>query len=109
MARESPFSRPGVTEPSRFFSCHSPPKNCARRWPSESRTRCWAPRRAECPASPELTMTSAKNILLVEADHVIEGWLCQILRAEAFNVSVARSLQEASMRLGPPAAPLDAG
>jgi len=54
-------------------------------------------------------MTSAKNILLVEADHVIEGWLCQILRAEAFNVSVARSLQEASMRLGPPAAPLDAG
>ena len=44
-------------------------------------------------------MTSAKNILLVEADHMIEGWLCQILRAEAFNVSVARSLPEASMRL----------
>ena len=30
---------------------------------------------------------------------MIEGWLCQILRAEAFNVSVARSLPEASMRL----------
>jgi len=28
---------------------------------------------------------------------MIEGWLCQILRAS--NVSVARSLQEASMRL----------
>ena len=51
----------------------------------------------EIPASPDLTMTSAKNILLVEADHMIEGWLCQILRAEAFNVSVARSLPEASM------------
>jgi len=44
-------------------------------------------------------MNSGKRILIVEMDPVVNGWLCQLLRASAFQVSVAGSLREALMRL----------
>ncbi len=44
-------------------------------------------------------MNALKTILVVEADPVIQGWLCHILRWAAFNVSAAGSLKEALRRL----------
>ena len=44
-------------------------------------------------------MNALKTILVVEADRVIQGWLCHILRGAAFNVSAAGSLKEALSRL----------
>jgi len=46
-----------------------------------------------------ISLTRGYCVLVIEADPVIRGWLCQILRTQAFNVSAAGSLKEALVRV----------
>ncbi len=50
-------------------------------------------------AAPNKSLTPRKRILVIEADPVILGWLCQILREQAFSASAAGSLKEALLRV----------
>jgi len=46
-----------------------------------------------------ISLSPRNRILVIEADPVVRGWLCQILRTQAFSVSAAGSLKEALVRL----------